>query len=108
MEDVFQKLVLMIRAYYPVLYLHSYEYYRTKQKIKGIVELLRREGKKVNYYQWDCVYGLVQFLPDKTEKRIERMENPLEVLAYILNSKKAGEKNIFVLDDINRDIQLMA
>lgn len=104
MEDVFQKLILMIRAYYPVLYLHSYEYYRTKQKIKGIVELLRREGKKVNYYQWDCVYGLVQILPDKTEKRIERMQNPLEVLAYILNSKKSGEKNIFVLDDINNHI----
>lgn len=104
MEDVFQKLILMIRAYYPVLYLHSYEYYRTKQKIKGIVELLRREGKKVNYYQWDCVYGLVQILPDKTEKRIERMQNPLEVLAYILNSKKSVEKNIFVLDDINNHI----
>lgn len=104
MEDVFQKLILMIRAYYPVLYLHSYEYYRTKQKIKGIVELLRREGKKVNYYQRDCVYGLVQILPDKTEKRIERMQNPLEVLAYILNSKKSGEKNIFVLDDINNHI----
>ena len=104
MEDVFQKLILMIRAYYPVLYLHSYEYYRTKQKIKGIVELLRREGKKVNYYQWDCVYGLVQILPDKTEKRIERIQNPLEVLAYILNSKKSGEKNIFVLDDINNHI----
>ena len=104
MEDVFQKLILMIRAYDPVLYLHSYEYYRTKQKIKGIVELLRREGKKVNYYQWDCVYGLVQILPDKTEKRIERMQNPLEVLAYILNSKKSGEKNIFVLDDINNHI----
>lgn len=105
MEDVFQKLILMIRAYYPVLYLHSYEYYRTKQKIKGIVELLRREGKKVNYYQWDCVYGLVQILPDKTEKRIESMQNPLEVLAYILNSKKSGEKNIFVLDDINNHIE---
>ena len=105
MEDVFQKLILMIRAYYPVLYLHSYEYYRTKQKIKGIVELLRREGKKVNYYQWDCVYGLVQILPDKTEIRIERMQNPLEVLAYILNSKKSGEKNIFVLDDINNHIE---
>ena len=105
MEDVFQKLILMIRAYYPVLYLHSYEYYRTKQKIKGIVELLRREGKKVNYYQWECVYGLVQILPDKTEIRIERMQNPLEVLAYILNSKKSGEKNIFVLDDINNHIE---
>ena len=105
MEDVFEKLILMISACYPVLYLHSYEYYRTKQKIKGIVELLRREGKKVNYYQWDCVSGLVQILPDKTEIRIERMQNPLEVLAYILNSKKSGEKNIFVLDDINNHIE---
>ena len=32
------------------------------------------------------------------------MQNPLEVLAYILNSKKSGEKNIFVLDDINNHI----
>ena len=51
------------------------------------------------------MYGLVQILPDKTEIRIERMQNPLEVLAYILNSKKSGEKNIFVLDDINNHIE---
>lgn len=43
MEDIFQKLILMIRAYYPVLYLYSFEYYRTKQKIKGIVDILRRD-----------------------------------------------------------------
>ena len=101
MEDIFQKLILMIRAYYPVLYLHSFEYYRTKQKIKGIVDILRREGKTVNLFQWDCVYGLVQIMPDKTEKKIERMLNPIELLGYILNAKKAGEKNIFILDDIN-------
>lgn len=105
MDDVFQKLILMIRAYYPVMYLHSFEYYRTKQKIKGIVDILRREGKTVNLYQWDCVFGLVQLMPDKTEKKIERMQNPLEVLAFILNSKKAGEKNIFILDDINNHIE---
>lgn len=101
MEDIFQKLILMIRAYYPVLYLYSFEYYRTKQKIKGIVDILRREGKTVNLFQWDCVYGLVQIMPDKTEKNIERMQNPIELLGYILNAKKAGEKNIFILDDIN-------
>ena len=101
MEDIFQKLILMIRAYYPVLYLHSFEYYRTKQKIKGIVDILRREGKTVNLFQWDCVYGLVQIIHDKTEKKIERMLNPIELLWYILNAKKAGEKNIFILDDIN-------
>ena len=101
MEDIFQKLILMIRAYYPVLYLYSFEYYRTKQKIKGIIDILRREGKTVNLFQWDCVYGLVQIMPDKTEKNIERMQNPIELLGYILNAKKAGEKNIFILDDIN-------
>lgn len=95
MEDIFQKLILMIRAYYPVLYLHSFEYYRTKQKIKGIVDILRREGKTVNLFQWDCVYGLVQIMPDKTEKKIERMLNPIELLGYILNAKKAGEKKHF-------------
>ena len=95
MEDIFQKLILMIRAYYPVLYLYSFEYYRTKQKIKGIVDILRREGKNVNLFQWDCVYGLVQIMPDKTVKNIERMQNPIELLGYILNFKKAGEKKHF-------------
>ncbi len=101
MGDVFRKLMLMIRAYYPVLYLYGYEYYRTKQKVKGIVDVLRGEGKHVNLFQWDCVYGLVQLLADKTEKSIERTQNPIEVLGYILNSRKNGEKNIFILDDIN-------
>jgi len=93
MEDIFQKLILMIRAYYPVLYLHSFEYYRTKQKIKGIVDILRREGKTVNLFQWDCVYGLVQIMPDKTEKKIERMLNPIELLGYML---KRPEKKTFL------------
>ena len=94
----------MIRAYYPVLYLYSYEYDRTKQKIQAIVDLLRNEGKKVDLYHWDCVYGLSQILPDKTAKYIDRKENPIEVLTYIQTLRAPGVKSIFVLDDLNNYI----
>lgn len=95
----------MIRAYYPVLYLHSYEYDRTKQKIHAMADLLRQEGKKVDLYQWDCVYGLSQVLPDKSLKYIEKKENPIEVLTYIQNIRTPGTKNIFILDDLNNYIE---
>ena len=36
MEAVYSKIKDMLKAYYPVLYLTSYEYDRTKQKIEGI------------------------------------------------------------------------
>lgn len=104
MEDIYQKLILMIRAFYPVLYLHTFEYDRTKQKINAIVELLRGEGKKVDLYQWDCVYGLTQIMPDKSAKYIENKENPVELLTYIQTLRTPGTKNIFVLDDLNNYI----
>lgn len=33
----------MLSAYYPVFYLNSFEYDRTKQKIEGIADLLRTD-----------------------------------------------------------------
>lgn len=35
----------MLSAYYPVFYLNSFEYDRTKQKIEGIADLLRTDNK---------------------------------------------------------------
>ena len=40
----------MLSAYYPVFYLNSFEYDRTKQKIEGIADLLRTDNKKVRIY----------------------------------------------------------
>ena len=42
MNDIYTKLKHMLKAYYPVLYLTSFEYDRTKQKILGIVNKIGR------------------------------------------------------------------
>lgn len=44
----------MLSAYYPVFYLNSFEYDRTKQKIEGIADLLRTDNKKVRLYLELC------------------------------------------------------
>lgn len=46
MEPIYTKIKDMLSAYYPVFYLNSFEYDRTKQKIEGIANLLRLEDKK--------------------------------------------------------------
>ena len=56
----------MLSAYYPVFYLNSFEYDRTKQKIEGIADLLRTDNKKVRIYTWNCVEGLME----KTQKAL--------------------------------------
>ena len=47
MESIYTKIKDMLSAYYPVFYLNSFEYDRTKQKIEGIADLLRTDNKKV-------------------------------------------------------------
>lgn len=50
MESIYTKIKDMLSAYYPVFYLNSFEYDRTKQKIEGIADLLRTDNKKVRIY----------------------------------------------------------
>lgn len=44
MESIYTKIKDMLSAYYPVFYLNSFEYDRTKQKIEGIADLLRTDN----------------------------------------------------------------
>ena len=44
MEDIFDKFKLMLKAYYPVFYIQTYEYERTKDKIWGIIDSLKKEN----------------------------------------------------------------
>ena len=44
MEDIFEKFKLMLKAYYPVFYLQTFEYERTKDKIWGVVDSIRKEN----------------------------------------------------------------
>ena len=108
MEAIYSKIKDMLKAYYPVLYLTSYEYDRTKQKIEGIVNILRSENKNVRLFNWNCVDGLrliegvTQFLVKNRDG--EEIVEPEETLKYILNDRESS-KDIFVLEDFNNYIE---
>ena len=51
----------MLKAYYPVLYLTSFEYDRTRQKIVGIINSLKSDNSKhIRLFNWNCVEGLCE------------------------------------------------
>ena len=108
MEAVYSKIKDMLKAYYPVLYLTSYEYVRTKQKIEGIVNILRSENKNLRLYNWNCVDGL-RLIEGVTPSPVrnkdgEEIVEPEETLKYILNDRESS-KDIFVLEDFNNYIE---
>ena len=72
MEAVYSKIKDMLKAFYPVLYLTSFEYDRTKQKIEGIINVLRSEGKDVRIFNWNCVDGLRGLNGDKPQPVINK------------------------------------
>lgn len=108
MEEIYSKIKDMLKAYYPVLYLTSYEYDRTKQKIEGIINVLKSEGKVVRLFNWNCVDGLRDMSNDKPifilNKDGEEIFEPEETLKYILNDKEPS-KDVFVLEDFNNYIE---
>lgn len=108
MEAVYSKIKDMLKAYYPVLYLTSYEYDRTKQKIEGIVNILRSENKNLRLFNWNCVDGL-RLIEGVTPSPVrnkdgEEIVEPEETLKYILNDRESS-KDIFVLEDFNNYIE---
>ena len=108
MEAIYSKIKDMLKAYYPVLYLTSYEYDRTKQKIEGIVNILRSENKNLRLYNWNCVDGL-RLIEGVTPSPVrnkdgEEIVEPEETLKYILNDRESS-KDIFVLEDFNNYIE---
>lgn len=108
MEAIYSKIKDMLKAYYPVLYLTSYEYDRTKQKIEGIVNILRSENKNLRLFNWNCVDGL-RLIEGVTSSPVrnkdgEEIVEPEETLKYILNDRESS-KDIFILEDFNNYIE---
>ena len=108
MEAIYSKIKDMLKAYYPVLYLTSYEYDRTKQKIEGIVNILRSENKNLRLFNWNCVDGL-RLIDGVTQSPVQNRDGeeiiePEETLKYILNDRESS-KDIFVLEDFNNYIE---
>lgn len=107
MEPVFEKLKDMLYAYYPTIYLQTYEYDRTWMKIRSIANSIISSGTAVNLYKWNCVEGLLEVSPEEKTIKIddEPVLEPSMVLKYIHSIKDKSHKDIFVLEDFNAYIE---
>ena len=106
MEFVYRKIKDMLKAYYPVLYLTSFEYDRTKQKIQGIIKSLVSDNpnRTIRLFNWNCVEGLCEITETGSRYLGEEYDDPAMVLKYILNDKESS-KDIFVLEDFSNYIE---
>ncbi len=95
----------MLRAYYPVLYLISFEYERTKQKMIGIINSLRENGKRVNLYTWNCVDGLNKHTESGKEYLGEEYDEAEMTLKFIFQNEDTTTKDIFILEDFSNNIE---
>ena len=103
--NIYEQIQNMLKAYYPVLYLTTFEYDRTKQKIQSIVKSI---GKEYLYYEWNCVDGLRK-KDSETNKMnaIENQEDPEELLKYISSriSEASDISEVFILEDFHEYIE---
>ena len=102
---VYEQIKDMLKAYYPVLYLTTFEYERSKQKIQSIVKTI---GKDYLYYEWNCVDGLKKKdSGDGTLKPIADKEEPEELLNYISSriSDASSVSEVFILEDFHEYIE---
>ena len=101
MEEIFKKIEALLNAFYPVLYLTSFEYERTKQKVRTVVGDITPQN---HIYEWNCIDGLC-LIQKGSRNQIENMEEPEEVLKYILSVSDRSHKDVFMLEDFNYYIE---
>ncbi len=98
-----EQLEKMLQAYYPVLYLTTFEYRRTQEKLKRIAQ---KGGYTI--YNWNCVDGLNKYQCRNGTWYAEAVtdkENPIELLSFIKNAPRKQEKEIYVLEDFHEFIE---
>lgn len=107
MEDIFDKFKLMLKAYYPVFYIQTYEYERTKDKIWGIIDSLKKENhdRTIVVYEWDWVNGMAEYSSERKPNYIENTQNIVEVLNILLSKASSTQKDILIINDIGRAIE---
>lgn len=101
--NTFDQVQDMLKAYYPVLYLTTFEYDRTKQKLRGIAKSLK---KNYQYYEWNCVNGLAKRdLGESSFVSIENLEEPEQLLQYISVQSETDESEIYILEDFHEFVE---
>jgi len=102
-SDSFEQIKDMLKAYYPILYLTSFEYDRTKQKLRGIAKAL---DKNYQFNEWNCVDGLCKRdLTNDKQTLIENNEDPEQLLKFIATQSQSepnkGIAEIYILEDFH-------
>lgn len=98
-SDPYLQIQDMLKAYYPVLYLTTFEYDRTRQKLRGVAKNLNRN---FNFYEWNCVDGLgKRDLNDGNLTFIENVEEPEQLLKHIASQTEKDDFEIYVLEDFH-------
>lgn len=102
MHDVFVKIRQMFSACYPIFYMQTHEYERTKGRIRALAQEL---PGTTHIYQWNIVEGLSRYVESGEATTIEDREDYLEVLRYISEKIRQAEgnrsKQIFILEDFS-------
>lgn len=93
----------MLRAYYPVIYLTSFEYDKTRQNVRVIAKSISGDYE---VFEWNIVDGLgKQSSREKGITKIPNLEDPEEVLRYISEQLNNETPQIFILEDYHMYIQ---
>jgi len=93
----------MLKAYYPIVYLTSFEYDRAKQKIKGIAKKL---NKDYQLYEWNCVDGLSKRdLGSDELSSVDNNEEPEQMLKYIISQIPNNQSEVYILEDFHDFIE---
>ena len=101
-QDIFSHIEDMFKAYYPVIYLSSFEYDRSKQKIRGIAKDL---NKNYTVYEWNSVNGLgKRDANDGSLTFMENIEEPEELLKFISKQMENSDNEVFILEDFHEYI----
>ncbi len=97
--DTFGQIQDMLKAYYPILYLTTFEYDRTKQKLRGVAKNL---NKNFQFYEWNCVDGLgKRNLNEGGLTPVENVEEPEQLLKHISAQTEKDDNEIYVLEDFH-------
>jgi hypothetical protein len=97
--DTFRQIQDMLKAYYPVLYLTTFEYERTKQKLRGVAKNL---NKNYHFYEWNCVDGLgKRDLNEGGLTPVENVEDPEQLLKHIASQTEKDDSEIYILEDFH-------
>jgi AAA+ superfamily predicted ATPase len=97
--DPYGQIQDMLKAYYPILYLTTFEYNRTIQKLVGIAKNL---DKNYQFYEWNCVDGLCRReLNTGGITIVENNEEPEQLLKHISSQTDIDDAEIYVLEDFH-------